>query len=67
MSNKDNGAINTPRPALPANWLDSADFQDFNEYDRTYAFQIVQNLEGLTAEKAIKLFNFLAINKGLKI
>jgi len=67
MTDDNNGKLTDPRPALPHNWLQDQEFIDFDEYDKTYAFQIVQNLDGLSPEKGQKLLNFLAVQKGFAV
>lgn len=65
--NTNNGALKTPRPSLPFNWQNETPFNDFDEYERQYAFQVVQNLDALPKEKAKILFNFLDVNKNITL
>lgn len=64
---ENNGKLTDPRPALPANWLDAPAFGEFNQYDRTFSHQVLQNLEALGTEKANKLLNFLAEERRFKL
>lgn len=67
MSSNNDGFLNKPLPALPLNWVEDPIFSSFDPHDRLYAFQIIQNLDALRADKAQKLFKFIAESKGIRV